>query len=236
MSRRCLVAAAVAVMISACGVPAAGPEVSSVDSELVLFKKGVDVPERDCRVVTARPMVSGTLRSAPEAQMLEVAPVGSAVQSMFFETTALGPELRHGLVEFDVPAIGGRIVSATLRFSDRHGWQLQEVPEDVHRLSLYDADGVITVDDWIREGPAGLPEATGFTFSTDLNELNPVERRFDISSAVRAGHRLGARFQLDDGTAYASGSYGSAFEGFRIELKVCGENALPNGLPTGDPE
>ncbi len=227
MVRRSLLVA-VAVVVAACGVAPEAQQAESLDSELVLFRKGVDVPERDCRLVTVRPMASGTIRSAPSVPMLEVAPVGTAVQSMYFETTAYGAERRNGVVEFEVPALGGHVVTSTLRFSERHGWQLQEVAPDTHRLSLYDADGVITPADWIREGPVGV------AFTTDLNELNPAERRFDVSSNVRVGSRVGVRIELSS-TKLGAGSYGSAFDGFRLELNVCGENALPNGLPTGDP-
>jgi hypothetical protein len=226
MVRRSLL---VVVAVAGCGVPPSENDVASLDNELVLTPKGVDVPDRDCRVVTVRPTASGTIRSAPGVPLLEVAPVGSAVQSMHFETSTYGAERRNGVVEFNVPALGGRIVSSTLRFTDRHGWQLQPIAEDLHRLSFYDADGVISAGDWVREGPVGI------TFTTDLNEMNPPERKLDVTSHVRAGTTVGARIELV-GTSFTSGSYGSAFDGFRLELRLCGENALPNGVPTGDPE
>lgn len=227
MTRRSLMAA-VAVAMSACGVGVEQRESESIGSALDLGVKGYIPPQRDCRVLAVRPTASGTIRSAPQMDMLEVAPVGSTVQSMFFDTTMYGPEHRHGIVEFELPALGGRLVSATLRFSDRHGWQLQQVPADLHQLSLYAGDGVVSTDDWIREGD---PFAT---FSTDLNDMNPRERTFDVIGQVRMGGRIGARIELDRDT-FPNGSYGSAFEHFRIDLKVCSEAALPEGVPVGDP-
>jgi hypothetical protein len=214
--------------MSACGVDVEpqGPE--SINSELNLGLKGQLPPERDCRLVSVRPTASGTLRMAPQMDMLEVAPVGSTVQSMFFDTTMYGPEHRHGIVEFDLPALGGRLVSATLKFNDRHGWQLQAVPSDLHKLSLYSADGVVDTADWVREGSPFT------TFATDLNDMNPQERSFDLAGQVRLGARLGARLELLRGSL-PNGSYGSGFDGFRIDVKVCGEAALPDGVPTGDP-
>ena len=38
-------------------------------------------------------------------------------------TTLCGPETRHGVVEFQLPPLGGRVTQATLHFTDVHGWQ-----------------------------------------------------------------------------------------------------------------
>ena len=219
--------AAIAVMMSACGVGAPeSADPGALDSELVLGTK-YEPTVRDCRNLSVRPMATGTLRSATGMTSLQVAPVGSVVQSMYFHTTAVGQETRHGVVEFALPALGGRITHAELKFSDLHGWQLQPVPSDMHTLTLYtNADGLITADDWVREG------APFATFMTDLN--TPVaQHSFDLTGTVALGGQLGVRVELDN--TRSVGAYGSEFEGFSVEVTVCGESSLPHGRPLGLP-
>lgn len=229
MSRRGLLGA-VLITVSACGLGAEQQgDPASINSELTLGEKGVSVPERDCRYVAVRPLATGTLRSAPDQQLLEVAPVGDAVQSMMFEHLTYGSEARHGVVEFQLPALNGRLTRAELRFTDKHGYQVQAVAPDVHELLInHQVDGAVATNDWTREGDSFV------TFTTDLNDLNPPQHRFDVRGQVRLGEALGLRINLDR-TSAPSGSYGSAFEGFGIDLTVCNEDELPNGQPTGDP-
>ena len=227
MSRRGLLGA-VLITVSACGMDAEQQgDPASINSELNLGEKGVSVPERDCRNVSVRPLATGTLRSAP--QMVEVAPVGDLVQSMMFEHVTYGSEARHGVVEFQLPALNGRLTRAELRFSDKHGYQVQAVPPDVHELLVnHQVDGAIATNDWAREGDAFV------TFTTDLNDLNPPQHRFDVRNQVRLGDVLGLRINLERNVV-PSGTYGSAFEGFAVDLTICNEDELLNGQPTGDP-
>lgn len=228
MVRRGLAVAVTAAM-SACGTGAQqGEDFATVDSELIFGTKIVELAQRDCRVVGVRPAASGTIRSAPQVSMLEVAPIGTTVQSMYFASTSYGPETRHGVIEFDVPAMGGHLTNATLRFTDAHGWLLDAVPSDLHQLTLYgDADGVVSTDDWTREGASAL------TFTTDLNDRRALEHSFNVTANVQLGGKLGVRVELD--RAQSSGQYGSAFDAFSVDLTVCGESALPNGAPIGEP-
>lgn len=221
---------AVLITVSACGMDVEQQgDSASIDSELNLGEKGVSVPERDCRFVTVRPLATGTLRAAPEQQMLEVAPVGTLVQSMMFEHVTYGSETRHGIVEFQLPALNGRVTRADLRFTDKHGYQVQAVPADTHKLILNgQVDGTIGTNDWTHEGDPFV------TFTTDLNDLNPPQHRFDVRSQVKLGGALGLRINLDR-TIVPSGTYGSSFEGFGIDLTICNEDDLPNGQPNGDP-
>jgi hypothetical protein len=219
--------AAVAVAVSACGVGAVDSpgDTATSEGELLLGSK-LEPTHRDCRTVSLHPQATGTVLAAPTMPMLEVAQ-GSAVQSMRLQTTTYGVETRHGLAEFSLPALSGRLTHAELRFTDVHGWQLQPVPSDVHTLSLYgNADGAITADDWIREGdPFAL-------LVTDLN-LQPSQHSFDVTANVQLGGHLGARIELDG--AQLPGEHGSEFDGFTLDVTVCGEAALPHGVPTGRP-
>jgi hypothetical protein len=211
------------VVVSACGVGADQDRSASINSELN-FKPGFfNPPPRDCHIVSARPMVMGTVRSAPSIGMLEVAPVGESVQSMFFETANLGAETRRGVVEFEVPHVDGRMTRAELKFDDVHGYLFQPMSDDFHSLTVYTgADGVITPDDFMREG---TPFAT---FATNLNTLHPVTRDFDVAGQFNLGDRVGFRLELQR-TPTQAGSFGSGFDGFRLDLTVCNSAALAGG-------
>jgi hypothetical protein len=101
------------------------------------------------------------------------------------------------------------------------------VPVRRHRLTVIpSADGVITADDFVREG------AQLTTFVTDLNDLYPVEHRFDVTERVVLGGRLGVQLELD--RTPTTGSFGSAFAQFRLDVVVCNVAALPDGQP-GEP-
>ncbi len=222
--------AAVLIMVSACGMGTTGNSnaIDTLDSELNLGDKERSIPDRDCRDFSVRPMATGTIRAEPANELVEVAS-GTSVQSMYFASTGNTAEVRNGVVEFQLPALGGYITKAELRFNDVHPYQLQAVPADLHQLSLHgQVDGAITVDDWAREGsPFAL-------FATDLNDLNPPERVFDIRGTVALGGKLGLHLNLDRSTL-PNGAYGSSFEGFRLDVTVCGESRLVDGAPSGDP-
>ena len=228
MMRRGLLAASMTVGLVACGV---GPDADGTainSAELNFAPKIFSPPARDCRMVSARPIGTGTIRSAPNMGMLEVAPVGASVQSMFFETTNYGAETRRGVAEFDVPALSGRLVKAQLRFNDVHGYTFQPMAADWHTLSIYTADGAVTADDFFREGRAIS------TFATNMNTLNPATRDFDLTGSVAIGAHVGFRIELQR-TPTQAGSVGSGFDQFQLDLTVCNEAALPGGAPRTDP-
>ncbi|MBK7861955.1 MAG: hypothetical protein IPJ65_25730 [Archangiaceae bacterium] len=221
------VLAAFAVVLSACGVGEEATEASATAESGLYPGLKLEAPARDCRVLTVRPDATGTVVSLSGPNTLQVAPVGAAVQSMYRYDLNHGRELRHGLAEFTVPTLGGRITHAELQFADVHGYSLMPLPPDLHTLTLYsNADGAVSADDWFREG---TPLAT---FTTDLNEA-PAQHRYDLTGSVALGGRLGARLSLD--RARSVGAYGSEFGGFLLELTVCNEAALPHGRPVGDP-
>lgn len=230
MGRHGLLAGAVVlVAMSACGVDEQQSAAQSTSINSELNKATFNPAPRDCRVVSARTMATGTIRSAPQVGMLEVASVGSNVQSMYFETANVGPEQRRGVAEFELPALSGRITKAVLRFDDSHGWVLHSVPADFHTLSIYQADGTVTAEDFVRET---VPYTT---FATDMNDAAPVGHAFDITEMARQGTRIGARIELQRASNAGTGATGSGFDQFRIDLTVCNEGIFHNGDP-GDPK
>jgi hypothetical protein len=229
MARRGLKVAAL-VLVAGCGVGTPNEAATSDDAQAVLGSKyGKNLPANECRTVGIRTAATGTVRSAPDVGMIGVAPVGDAVQSMYFETSALGPETRRGVVEFQVPALDGRIESAQLLFIDQHPWQLQPVDPLTHQYFTYNtADGDITADDFAREAqPLG-------TLTTDLNSMTQATHAIDVTGATALGQGLGFRIELERKST-GSGTFGSAFVDFRLDLKLCDESALPNGSISGLP-
>jgi hypothetical protein len=228
MSRQGVFAAAVAVVVagSACGVGAepdaqqAQEKTASSQQELRL--NAFNLPTRQCRTLTVRPDASGTLASAPQVNMLEVAPVGSAVQSMYFNSPSTGAETRRGLVEIAVPALNGHITAASLVFTDQHGWAFQQVPADWHTLELLPGASTISTVDYASEG------APFATFSTDMNALQPQTHTFDVFGSVTGGQTTGFRFSLQKINTQLPSS-GSAFTDFHLDITVCDEAALPHG-------
>jgi hypothetical protein len=224
-----MLGAVVVVALSGCGV---GPDETQAPalgtSESALKAIPFNIPVPSCRTVTILPDAQGTVRSAPSADMLGVAPV-AAVQSMYFDTASLGPESRRGVAEFSVPALNGRIVEAKLAMTDQHGWVLQAVPPDWHTLDIYSgADNAVTPDDFARES---LPFAT---FTTSMNALQPMVHSFDVTGNVAAGASTGFRVALQR-TPVNVVQAGSAFVDFHLDLRVCDEGSLPNGSLSGRP-
>jgi hypothetical protein len=137
------------------------------------------------------PTATGTVRSLPEMEILERAPVGDTVQSTYFRTTAQNREFRRGFFEFEVPAERGSIASAVLVLTETRGWTAFPMPPDVHELSYYAADGAVTPEDYDR------PAVRCATFETDNNEPTAVFA-FDVTALLRRfdGARLGFRVKL----------------------------------------
>jgi hypothetical protein len=231
MSRLGMFAAVVVVVVafSGCGVGAEQsadpPAVGTTSSELRVIP--FNIPASSCRTVTLHPDAQGTVLS--QLTGIGVAPVGTAVQSMYFNSTSTGPESRRGVAEFSVPALNGRITGAHLSFVDQHGFVLQAVPPDWHVLEVYGAaDNSITASDFAREGEPFT------TFSTDPNALAPQTHRVDLTGSVVAGQSLGIRIALER-TPYNLSFAGSAFIDFRLDLTLCDEAALPGGSLAGRP-
>lgn len=154
------------------------------------------------------PSASGTIRFFPDFSppLLGLAPVGNAIQSTYFKTTATNREFRRGFFEFAIPAC---VTSATLTLTENRGVISAPVPPDTHSLSYYqDADLVITTADFDR------PTTSITTFDTDAN-LVPQILSFDVSevAAQSSAANLGFRVKLAVDPAFAGfGSLGSQFQ------------------------
>jgi len=165
--------------------------------------------------VEIAPTVSGTLRHLPELSILDFAPVGGDVQSSYFKTTEENREFRRGIIEFDVPDPPGGIVGAQLVFSDYHAWTAYPMPPDEHLLKYYDADVLVSVEDYDR----GATELA--SFETDGNEPEVLDRTVEATEivAAHAGSGLGFRFQLAVPETYnEEGFLGSGFS--YISLRI----------------
>jgi hypothetical protein len=233
MSRQCVLAAAVVVVVSGCGVGSElnpeGPATTATDSE-ALRANAFNIPKLTCRTVSVHPDATGTIQSAPQVGLLAVAPIGATVESMYFNTQTIGLETRRGIVEFSVPALDGHIASAHLSFTDQHGYAFQAVPTDVHNLEvLPGADNSITTADYGREG------APFATFSTDLNSPTVVTHTFDVTGTVALGQSTGFRIALAKLPDLSLASQGSAFVSFHLDLTMCGQADLPHGTFGGTP-
>lgn len=213
---------ATAALCGCGGSTEVGGSISS-NAESLSQQDHLVVPDSQCRTMLLRPMASGTVRSVPEQQMTAVAP-GNDVQSTYFQTAVANTEVRRGIAEFELPK--GRIVSAALTFVDLHGWAANPVPADWHRLSRYPADGVVDAADYQRES------LTVGTFSTDLNDMNVVARRFELPQ-LTPGSRVGFRLELLR-MGDALGSQGSGFGDVGLEVLTCGDAQLTDD-PTLDP-
>jgi hypothetical protein len=230
MARGGLLAAAVAVVVSGCGMES--PEAGAVGverSDLKVVAFNLPAVE-ECRTVSVRPNATGTVLSAPALNMIEVAPVGTAVESQYLSVTDMGPQQRRGIVEFTIPPLNGHLVSAHLSFTDSHNFVFQDVPADVHELIVYNVtDDAITAADFSREG------APFAVFSTDLNDLHPMGHSFDVLANVALGQGTGFRVGLQKTPPSTVVSAGSSFVDFVVQVKVCDESALSNNTFPGRP-
>jgi hypothetical protein len=142
--------------------------------------------------------------------ILDIAPVGDAIQSTYFKTTADNREFRRGIFEFKIPEFQGTVTEARLIFAECGGWISQPVPPDLHNLSYYLADSHVTTEDYNR--PATLLAS----FETDENDTVQQVLSFDLKSVIGefSGKELGFRIELALDTAYAvDGSLGAGFMG-----------------------
>ena len=153
--------------------------------------------------VVLLPQVTGSIRSLP----LEPAPVGGMIQSTYFRTTLGNKEFRRGFAEFQIPAFATSVQKATLVLTESRGWTAYPLPPDVHELSFYPADLVVSVEDYDR------PTTLIATLETDANEDTRVFT-FDVTTILRMfqGGNLGFRVKLAlDPTLDIYGFAGSGF-------------------------
>jgi hypothetical protein len=167
--------------------------------------------------VEIAPTVSGTLRRLPELSILDFAPVGGDVQSDYFKTTEENREFRRGIVEFEVPDPPGGIVGAQLVFSDFHAWTAYPMPPDAHLLEYYDADVLVSTEDYDRDATELA------SFETDDNEPEVLDRTVEATEivAAHAGSGLGFRFQLAVPETYdEEGFLGSGFSDISLRITL----------------
>jgi hypothetical protein len=158
--------------------------------------------------VTVTPEAMGTIRHLPELEILEIAPVGTMVQSTYFKTTELNREFRRGFIEFLLPEIGGQILSARLIIKEWRAIIEPPVPPVTHELSFYSpADLTIDVEDFDR------PTVFITSFDTDEN-LPPQTFGFDVTGEIVSlqENTVGFRIKLAVDPWYDEfGSFGSGF-------------------------
>jgi len=153
------------------------------------------------------PAVTGTVVFWPELQLWRM-PVGNAIQSAYFRTTALNREFRRGFLEFSIPAFDGKLVSATLQLAKDSAWISAPTPPDTHLLDYYEADLVIDTNDY---HAVAEPLAE---FETDVN-ISPESFSFDVGALVHQfqGRNLGLRIKLAaDPDYFGEGFLGSGFQ------------------------
>lgn len=151
----------------------------------------IELEEDDEDPAQLLPEACGTVRLMPELDVFGIAPVGGAIQSKYFRTTDVNREIRRGMFEFQIPDYEEEIAGATLLLSESGGWTSHPMPPDEHSLSFYEADGVITVEDFDR------PSTLIRTLVTDPNEDNG-RWSIEITDIVTqyVGGKLGFRIQL----------------------------------------
>lgn len=153
------------------------------------------------------PAVTGTIVFWPELRLWGM-PVGDAIQSAYFRTTALNREFRRGFLEFSIPEFDGNLVSATLHLAKDSAWISAPTPPDKHLLECYEADLLINTNDYhVVAEP--LTE-----FETDAN-ISPEFFSFDVGALVHKfqGRNLGLRIKLAaDPNYFGEGFLGSGFQ------------------------
>jgi hypothetical protein len=154
------------------------------------------------------PAATGTVSLLPELGLFRRAPVGDAIQSHYFRTTAVNREFRRGFLEFSIPAFSGTLESATLVLTEQRARTTFPKPPDRHELSHYDADLVVSTGDY------DTPTSPLAEFETDANS---VEQRFsfDVTALTNTykGRNLGLRIKLAvDPDYFGEGSRGSGVQ------------------------
>jgi hypothetical protein len=101
-------------------------------------------------------------------------------------------QFRRAFLEFEIPDLAGAAVqSATFFITDGSAVISMPVPPDVHELSAYPADLIVSTNDYDQE--------TTFitTFETDAN-IRSEMLALDVTEAVRVseGQNLGLRIKL----------------------------------------
>ena len=148
---------------------------------LLVMAMGFDMAASPQEVILL-PRVTGSIRFFPALGLTEIAPVGGIVQSLCFTHVDPYWEFRRGFMEFEIPAFPMPVLEARIVLSETRGTGSDPVPPDLHELSSYPADLVVSVEDYDR------PTTFIGSFETDGNEPTGTFS-FDITS--RLGHSQG---------------------------------------------
>lgn len=205
---------------------------------LLVMAMGFDMPI-SAQDITLLPRETGSIRFFPTLGLAEKAPVGGEVQSLCFTHTEAFWEFRRGFMEFEIPAFPIPVLEARIVLSESRGTSSSPAPPDLHDLSSYPADLVVSVEDYDR------PTTFIGSFETDVNEPTGTFS-FDISNLLGQyqGRGLGFRVKLaidPDGVCANQGSSFSELSGLppRIEVTLGGvrvpfdikPQACPNKIP-----
>jgi len=153
--------------------------------------------------------ITGSIRKLPELGIFEIAPVGDEIQSTYFRTTDMNREFRRGIFEFQIPKDYQALQYAQLIIVESRATSSYPMPPDAHTLSYYNADTLLTLEDYDRRASDLMP------IVTDVNDSTKVFV-FNVTALLReyAGKDLGFRVKLDaDSTCKGMGFLGSGFLG-----------------------
>ncbi len=171
-----------------------------------LLALGIVVSPVHAADFTLLPSTSGTLRNLRfSGGDIEVAPVGTDMQSSYFNTTGTDREWRRGFAEFAVPMFRSQVDRSILHLTVRS----VVMGPDFHLVDTYPGDLTIAVDDYFRPGATvGSIEADG--------SLPPEVFDLDVTDAVRSaqGSALGIRVRMIiEGTTNVIQTFGATFVG-----------------------
>ncbi len=167
------------------------------------------IADRPIVAETLTAIITGSIRKLPEMGIFEIAPVGDEIQSTYGRTTDMNREFRRGIFEFQIPKDYQALQYAQLIIVESRATSSYPMPPDAHTLSYYNADTLLTLEDYNRRASKFLP------IVTDVNDSTKVFV-FNVTGLVReyAGKSLGFRVKLDVDSIYGGiGFLGSGFLG-----------------------
>jgi hypothetical protein len=207
---------------------------------LLVMALGFDMPI-SAQDITLLPRETGSIRFFPTLGLTDVAPVGGLVQSGCLTHADDFREFRRGFMEFEIPAFPIPVLEARIVLTETRATSSGDMPPDLHELSSYPADLVVSVEDYDR------PTTFIGSFETDFNEPTGTFS-FDISNLLDRyqGQGIGFRVKLamdPDGVCANQGSEFGALATLppRIEVTLGGvrvpfdikPQACPNKIPVG---
>jgi len=180
-------------------------------------------------VMTLTPKAAGTVTRFPNFNLLYVQS-DSDVYSTCFNTTGENLEFRRGFMEYRLPVSPRVVVRATLTLTETRAVITTPVPPDVHEVSAYPADLVVTTTDY------DTPTQNITTFETDANEEPNPHVAIDVTDAVQQakGRQIGFRIKLQiDPDGPCVNFAGSGFNGLfnnppTLEIEFGHAQASPN--------